>query len=32
MVDKEGKIVFEDIHKIDDQPDNEEIFEVLRGV
>jgi peroxiredoxin len=32
VVDKEGKIIFKDIHKIDDQPDNEEIFDVLRRV
>ena len=30
VVDKEGKLVFKDIHDISDQPDNEEIFEVLR--
>ncbi len=30
IVDKEGKLVFKDIHDISDQPDNEEIFEVLR--
>jgi peroxiredoxin len=30
IVDKEGKIVFKDIHDISDQPDNEELFEVLR--
>jgi peroxiredoxin len=30
VVDKEGKIVFKDIHEISDQPDNEEIFDVLR--
>jgi peroxiredoxin len=32
VVNKEGKIALVDIHKIDDQPDNEEIFDVLRGV
>jgi peroxiredoxin len=32
VVDKEGKIVFKDIHKIDDQPDNEEIFDVVRSL
>jgi len=32
VVDKEGKIAFKDIHKINDQPDNEEIFDVLRGI
>jgi peroxiredoxin len=30
IVDKEGKIAFKDIHDISDQPDNEELFEVLR--
>lgn len=30
IVDKEGKIIFKDIHDISDQPDNEELFEVLR--
>ncbi len=30
VVDKEGKIVYKDIHEISDQPDNEVIFDVLR--
>lgn len=30
VVDKEGRIAFKDIHKIDEQPDNEEIFDALR--
>ncbi len=30
VVDKEGKIAYKDIHDIGDQPDNEELFEVLR--
>jgi len=30
IVDKEGKLAFVDIHDISDQPDNEELFEVLR--
>ena len=30
VVDKDGKIAYKDIHDIGDQPDNEEIFEVLR--
>lgn len=30
VVDKEGRIIHKDIHKIDEQPDNEEIFDVLR--
>jgi peroxiredoxin len=30
IVDKAGKVAFKDIHNIADQPDNEELFEVLR--
>ncbi len=30
IIDKEGVIRFIDVHPIDKQPDNEEIFEVLR--
>ena len=30
IVDKEGKLAFTDIHNIADQPDNEDLFEVLR--
>jgi peroxiredoxin len=30
VVDKEGKLAYVDIHDISDQPDNEELFEVLR--
>jgi peroxiredoxin len=30
VVDKEGRIAYKDIHEIGEQPDNEEIFEVLR--
>lgn len=30
VIDKEGVIRFIDVHPIDQQPDNEEIFEVLR--
>ena len=30
IIDKEGKIAYKDIHDISDQPDNEELFEVLR--
>ena len=30
IVDKEGKIAYKDIHDISKQPDNEEIFDVLR--
>lgn len=30
VVDKEGKLAFVDIHNIADQPDNEELFDVLR--
>ena len=30
VVDKEGKIAYADIHNIGDQPDNEDLFDVLR--
>jgi peroxiredoxin len=30
VVDKEGRIAYKDIHDIGSQPDNEEIFDVLR--
>ncbi len=30
IVDKEGKLVFIDVHDISLQPDNEDLFEVLR--
>ncbi len=30
VIDKEGRIIYKDIHDISQQPDNEEIFEVLR--
>lgn len=30
IVDKEGKIAYIDIHDIDDQPDNEDLFDVLK--
>src|SRR2546428_3451110 len=30
IVDKQGKLVYKDIHDISDQPDNEDLFEVLR--
>ena len=30
VVDKEGKLAFKDIHDISDQPDNEELLDVLR--
>jgi peroxiredoxin len=32
VVNKEGRVVYKDIHKIDEQPDNEKIFEILRKV
>ena len=32
VVDKEGKLAFKDIHNIADQPDNEELFDVLRNL
>lgn len=30
IVDKDGRIAYKDIHNIGDQPDNEDLFEVLR--
>ena len=30
IVDKEGRVAYKDIHAIGDQPDNEDLFEVLR--
>ena len=30
IVDREGKLAYVDIHAISDQPDNEELFDVLR--
>ena len=30
IVDKQGKIAFAKVHRLDEQPDNEECFEVLR--
>lgn len=30
IVDKDGKLAFVDIHNIADQPDNEDLFDVLR--
>ncbi len=30
IVDKDGKIAYKDIHDIGDQPDNEDLFDVLR--
>jgi peroxiredoxin len=32
IIDKEGKLAFKDIHNIADQPDNEELFDVLRNL
>jgi peroxiredoxin len=32
IIDKEGKIAYKDIHDISDQPDNEDLFEVLRNL
>jgi peroxiredoxin len=32
VVDKEGKIAYVDIHDIGDQPDNEDLFDVLRNL
>jgi peroxiredoxin len=30
VIDKEGKVIYKDIHDISQQPDNEEIFDALR--
>jgi len=30
IIDKEGKACLQDIHDISDQPDNEDLFEILR--
>ena len=30
VVDKDGHVAYKDIHDIGDQPDNEDLFEVLR--
>jgi peroxiredoxin len=30
VIDKEGKVAYVDVHDISKQPDNEEIFDVLR--
>ena len=30
IIDKEGRIAYKDIHDISDQPDNEDLLEVLR--
>lgn len=30
IIDKEGKLAYKDIHDISDQPDNEDLLEVLR--
>lgn len=32
IVDKEGKLAYKDIHDIADQPDNEDLFDVLRNL
>ena len=32
IVDKEGRIAYKDIHDIADQPDNEDLFDVLRNL
>lgn len=32
IVDKEGKIAYKDIHELSDQPDNEELFDVLKNL
>ena len=30
IIDKEGKLAYKDVHDISDQPDNEDLFEILR--
>ncbi len=32
VIDKEGKIALSKVYRLDEQPPNEEIFEVLRGL
>ncbi|MHB0869917.1 MAG: redoxin domain-containing protein [Chloroflexota bacterium] len=32
IVDREGRIAYIDVHDINEQPDNEELLEVLRGL
>jgi len=32
IIDKDGKLAYKDIHNIADQPDNEELFDVLRNL
>lgn len=32
IVDKEGQIAYENIHVISDQPDNEDLFDVLKNL
>ncbi len=32
IVDKEGKLAYVDIHDISDQPDNEDLFDVLKNL
>ena len=32
IVDKEGKLAYVDIHEIGDQPDNEDLFDVLKNL
>src|SRR5829696_4768175 len=32
LVDKAGKLAYVDIHDISDQPDNEDLFDVLRNL
>jgi peroxiredoxin len=32
IVDKQGNLAYKDIHDIGDQPDNEDLFEVLRNL
>ncbi len=32
IIDKDGKIVFKEIHELSDQPDNEKLFDVLKNL
>jgi peroxiredoxin len=32
IIDKEGKVAYIDVHDISKQPDNEDLFEALRGM
>jgi peroxiredoxin len=32
IIDREGRVIYKDIHEIGDQPDNEVIFDLLRNL